>query len=225
MARNKLKIPERNKFERKQERRTPYDRILIVCEGRKTEPFYFKEIRATYRLHTASVEIRPSQLGTAPLQVVEYARDLFTKGDHHKKILPRAFDQIFAVFDRDDHDSYFNALNLSKSLDKKLFNDLKEKVRFQAIASVPCFELWLLLHFMDIQYIMSRHDVLRCLKKEEHIPDYQKGKEGIFSLTRNNFAKAYGRASVLEKLHSPYDGKEPYTGVHKLVNLLSTLRV
>ena len=56
---------------RKQGRRASYDRILIVSEGSKTEPNYFREIRAAYRLHTANVEVRPSELGTAPIQVVQ----------------------------------------------------------------------------------------------------------------------------------------------------------
>jgi len=53
---------ERNKrrLARKLNQRASYDRILIVSEGSKTEPLYFKEIRAAYRLHTANVEVHPS---------------------------------------------------------------------------------------------------------------------------------------------------------------------
>ena len=79
-----------------------YERILIVSEGSKTEPNYFREIRTAYRLHTANVEVHPSELGTAPIQVVQYARSLFESGDRHKQIQPRAFEQVYAVFDRDD---------------------------------------------------------------------------------------------------------------------------
>jgi len=43
---------------RKLKQRASYDRILIVSEGCKTEPNYFREIRQTYRLHTANVEVR-----------------------------------------------------------------------------------------------------------------------------------------------------------------------
>jgi len=41
-------------------------------------------------------------------------------------------------------------LNLAKSLDGKLRYDSNDCVSFKAIASVPCFELWLLLHFEDV---------------------------------------------------------------------------
>ena len=94
---------QRQQLERKLARRASYDRILIVSEGSKTEPNYFGEIRQAYRLHTANVEVRPSELGTAPIQVVQYAKELFEFGDKHKNIQPRAFEQVYAVFDRDDH--------------------------------------------------------------------------------------------------------------------------
>ena len=152
MARdNSPKIRQREQLKRKQNQRASYDRILIVSEGSKTEPLYFKEIRTEYRLHTANVEVRPSELGTAPIQVVQYAQDLFEKGDIHKAIQPRAFEQVYAVFDRDDHDSYFQALRLAESLHGKLRNDAKQTITFKAMASVPSFELWLLLHFEDIK--------------------------------------------------------------------------
>ena len=147
---NSPKERQRRQLQRKAGQRASYDRILIVSEGSKTEPNYFNEIRAAYRLHTANVQVRASQLGTAPIQVVQYARQLFEVGDRHKNIQPRAFEQVYAVFDRDDHDSYFNALRLAESLDGKLKNDLKSLVAFKAIASVPSFELWLLLHFDNI---------------------------------------------------------------------------
>ena len=78
MARdNSPKIRQRTQLERKQNQRASYDRILIVSEGSKTEPHYFREIRVIHKLHTANVQVRPSELGTEPTQVVQYARDLF----------------------------------------------------------------------------------------------------------------------------------------------------
>lgn len=85
MARdNSPKERQQRQLERKQGRRASYDRILIVSEGSKTEPNYFLEIRATHRLHTAKVEVQPSELGTAPIQVVQYAKELFEDGDRYK---------------------------------------------------------------------------------------------------------------------------------------------
>jgi hypothetical protein len=86
MARdNSPKERNKHRLARKLNQRASYDRILIVSEGSKTEPLYFKEIRAAFRLHTANVEVHPSATGTSPIQVVEYARDLFVNGDTHKR--------------------------------------------------------------------------------------------------------------------------------------------
>ena len=114
MARdNSPKERQQEHLQRKQAQRASYDRILIISEGSKTEPNYFREIRSTYRLHTANVEVRPSELGTSPIQVVKYAQELFENGDRHKNIQRRAFERVYAVFDRDDHDSYHDALALT----------------------------------------------------------------------------------------------------------------
>ena len=169
MARdNSPKERQKQQLERKQGRRASYDRILIISEGSKTEPNYFREIRAAYRLHTANVEVRPSELGTAPIQVVQYAQELFENGDRHKNIQRRSFEKVYAVFDRDEHRSYHDALVLAASLDGKLRNDAKQPIRFQVIASVPSFELWLLLHYENIPAPLHRDEVMRRLK--QHIP-------------------------------------------------------
>jgi hypothetical protein len=223
MARdNSPKERQRQQLERKASRRAPYDRILIVSEGSRTEPNYFKEIREEYRLHTANVEVQPSGFGTAPIQVVKYARDLFTSGDRHKHIPPRAFERVYAVFDRDEHESYFNALSLAESLDSKLRNDLRQPVRFLAVASVPCFELWLLLHFEDIKSPLHRDEVLRRLKG--HLPEYEKGVRGSFAMTKTRIELASERAHLLIATHSAHDAPEPFTLVGELVALLTTLR-
>ncbi len=223
MARdNSPKIRQTRHLERKQGRRASYDRILIVSEGSKTEPNYFNEIRSTFRLHTANVVVRPSEHGTAPIQVVHYAEQLFLKGDSHRRIQPCAFDQVFAVFDRDDHESYFNALKAAESRDLKLKNDNKQYIRFKAIPSVPSFELWLLLHFENIQFQIDRNEVMSRLK--QHIPQYDKGYEGTFALTCNQLEIAYKRAELLGYHNSGYTDPEPYTAVGDLVKLLTGLR-
>ena len=213
---------QKKQLERKLGQRASYDRILIVSEGTKTEPNYFKDIRAAYRLQTANIEVQPSGFGTGPIQVVRYARSLFESGDRYKQIQPYAFEQIYAVFDRDDHQTYFEALKLAEELDGKLRNDSKQTVRFKAIASVPCFELWLLLHYEDIQASLHRDTVLQRLKA--HLPGYEKGTVGAFGLTRERLAIATLRAQALSEKYSAYSTPEPFTAVHELVKLLTTLR-
>lgn len=220
---NSPKERQRQQLERKQGRRASYDRILIVSEGSKTEPNYFSEIRAAHRLHTANVEVHPSELGTAPIQVVQYAQALFERGDRHKNVQPRAFERVYAVFDRDDHESYFNALRLAESLDGKLKNDAKQFIRFQAVASVPSFELWLLLHFEDIQHPLHRDEVMQRLR--HHIPGYEKGARRAFATTQEHLTIATRRAEILAGRFTADSAPEPYTAIVELVKLLTTLRL
>jgi DNA polymerase III epsilon subunit-like protein len=173
-------------------------------------------------LHTASVEVQPSQLGTAPLQVVQYARSLFERGDHHRNIQRRAFEQVYAVFDRDDHDSYFDALRLAESLDRKLKNDNKQLITFKAIASVPSFELWLLLHHEDIQAPLHRDEVMKRLKR--HLPDYEKGASRVFARTHQRLETALQRANALATHFDADSAPEPYTAIVDLMTVLMQLR-
>ena len=207
---------------RKVGKRPSYDRILIVSEGLKTEPLYLGEIRKEYRLKTAHVQVQHSQFGTSPLQVVEYAENLFVNGDEAKDIQPCAFEQIYAVFDRDDHDTYHNALSRAAALDGKLCNDLKQPVQFKAIASVPCFELWLLLHFENVLAPLHRTEVYQRLR--QHLPDYSKAQAGQYAQTCQHLAVATQRAEHLAELSTAHNDAEPYTDMHRLVHLLITLK-
>lgn len=207
---------------RKAGRRAGYDRILIVTEGLKTEPHYLGEIRSQYRLQTANVQVQHSQLGTAPLQIVDYAEQLFVNGDEAKNIQPRAFEQVYVVFDRDDHETYHNALAKAAALHSKLRNDLKHAVKFEAIASVPCFEFWLLLHFENVLAPLHRTEVYQRLSR--YLPNYAKGQAGHYAQTSEYLAVATQRAKHLAGLTTAHNAVKPYTDMHRLVHLLTTLK-
>lgn len=54
---HKCKAKQASDLQRLKERRAPYDRVLIVCEGEKTEPNYFNELKDYYKLNSANVEV------------------------------------------------------------------------------------------------------------------------------------------------------------------------
>ncbi|WP_281081885.1 RloB family protein [Variovorax paradoxus] len=189
--------------------------MLIVCEGEKTEPEYLKEVRRARQLQAANVQIMPSAFGTDPLNVVRYAKQLFEEGDSHRKIEPRAFDEIFAVFDRDEHQNYVVALQLAASISNTLRNDLRQLVRFVAIASVPCFEIWLLLHFEDIRHPISRSEALQRLR--QYLPGYEKGAGSHYSATSDRLEVAIGRTLALNALHNAQQGVELHCDMPQLL--------
>ncbi|MDP8567831.1 RloB family protein [Methylophilus aquaticus] len=206
---------------RKKGQRASYDRVLIVTEGAKTEPNYFNEIRVANKLHTANVQVEPSVFGTEPIQIVEYAESLFLHGDESKGIQSRAFEEVYVVFDRDDHLTYHNALAKTDALNFKYLNDNKQKVAFKSIASVPCFELWLLLHFEEVYAPMHRNEVYERLKI--YLPNYQKGNAGHYASTLMHIELANTRALALAGVNDKYDGIQSYTSVQELVEKLKGL--
>ncbi len=197
------------------------DRILIICEGSKTEPQYLDEIRQEQRLPTAYVYVIGAAEGNDPLSVVNYAEKLFLHGDSHRRIDPKAFDQIIVVFDRDEHHSYHQALNRANKLHLTMKNDIKTKVPFEVCASIPCFELWLLLHFENVLDPLHRKEIYPRLK--HHLGKYEKGDHGLWSRTKNFICIAEKRAANLAENLAQDNDSGPYTDMHILVNKLLNL--
>ena len=213
-----------NLFHKKKERKAsllrrqramkdPYDVILIVCEGGKTEPNYFDELKRAFRLSSANVRV--CGIGADPLTVVNFAIKTFRREPE--------FDRIYCVFDRDRHTTYHDAL------DRVRRARLGKGTRIFAIPSVPCFEFWLLLHFVyttrpfDAPHgdsICSR--VIEELKK--YVPKYQKGSRGIFGMTQDKLHMAMTNATRLEQFHQTSGTGNPSTLVHSLVKYLRDLK-
>jgi len=198
---------------RKKPKRPPFDRILIVTEGAKTELLYFEDIRKQQRIASAHIEVLHSALGTEPRQVVDFA--------HQRFLVSKEFECVFAVFDRDAHHTYFDALARVPALDKKLRNDGGQPVRFFAVPSVPCFELWLLLHFQDQMAPLHRSEAVQRLKK--FIPTYDKG--ATYALTEPKIDDANERAANLRRQYNAKNGTDPYTDVDTLVARLRAIRL
>ena len=207
------------KVRRRRGRRNPLDRILIVCEGEKTEPNYFEEIRQGLRLPSANIRVYHEH--TNPLRMVEDAEQLLLNGAH--QFQKRSFEEICIVFDRDDHDYYVQALQKTEALNNKGYrNDSNSKVRFAAYPSVPCFELWLLLHFEEVLAPLGRNVVYQRLK--QHLPEYDKGDSNTYARTSHLLLDAHERARILAQQRNGYDEHGPYTGVSDLVLRLQQLR-
>lgn len=146
-----------------------FRRVLIICEGSKTEPNYLREVCQSLRLRAASVEIAGEECDSAPISVFRYADARFRDeaGD---------YDKIFCVIDRDRHPTFDAAVVACESHPSK---------RFLPIRSYPCFEYWILLHFRFTRAPIvteggaSPGDVALALVRE-HWPEYLKGSRQCF---------------------------------------------
>lgn len=203
------------KLERKQGNRPLYPRLLIVCEGEKTEPNYFGEIRQKWRIPSLNWKILPSGFGTGPEKVVEFAE--------FKAKIEGRWEEVYCVFDRDKHLHYDEAMTRAQNINRKLRT--KEKgnaaVCFKAIPSDPCFELWFLIHFQELTREEQPDEVLRLLKS--HVPEYHKSCNGMFSRTINMFQEACKRASELRQRKERTGNANPSTDVDILVTRLNEI--
>ncbi len=197
--------------------REPYDRVLVVCEGSKTEPNYIRELKNDLRINSANLTIIGDG-GSAPETVVQSAIDEFGKDAD--------FDSVFCVFDKDEHTGYNAAVERIQS--KRLKRSSSGNANFHAITSVPCFEYWLLLHFVDTDAPFERtgsssaaDNVVRELLR--HVPGYTKGSNQTYGCTCDYIDTAIARSQRVLAQVEARGGDNPSTRVHELVTYLKDL--
>lgn len=203
---------------RRSAKKESYDKILIVTEGEKTEPNYFKEIIKLHKLSSANVIVDGS-CGPSPKTVVNYAIELARKEEKEKGKVP--FDKVYCVIDKDAHPCYREAHEIAR--------DTKIKGELIIISSVPSFEFWLLLHFIMTtkSYQPQRNNstgkqVLSELKK--HMPDYSKGSVDVFSQLSDKLPDAIKNAKSVNSIAAEQQTDMPTTKVYQLVEKLINLK-
>lgn len=202
-------------YRRREAVREPYDVALIVCEGKKTEPEYFEALKKACRLNGANIKIVPGDYGNDPVSIVKYAREYRKTGG--------GFDRMFCVFDRDGHANYRQALEMIAD------SSLGKKGKFQAITSVPCFEIWVLLHFVYSTASFTKtgnksacDNVIDAVR--DHLPEYQKAMTGVFEKLYPHMDRAETYADRLARHNRDTGSDNPATKVHELVKYLRELK-
>ncbi len=195
----KRKTSSRSYSIRKLDVREVKQRFLIVCEGKKTEPYYFK----SFRVPKAIVAIE----GAAgdPTRLVNSARKLADEDE---------YDQVWCVFDRDEgawtSQNFNNALQNAKTYG------------FHVAYSNECFELWYILHFEFLNTGLPRSDYEDKLSELLGVK-YRKNDATIYQqlLVKQEIAIKYAR-KLLES-YNPIDPERnnPSTTVHLLVEALN----
>ena len=201
----------RQHVSRRGPKREPYDRVLIVCEGSKTEPKYFQELVDRHRLSTANIVV--TGIGEDPIQIVQRAKMLRQKEQSHGE----KYDSVYCVFDRDEHSSFDQACAVASESDLKLAR------------SWPCFEFWLLLHFRFTRapYARSggRSPAENCIRNLRiKLPNYNKAMRGIFAELECHLedAKTNARLALVDAVET--NEYNPSTEIHELVCYLQSLK-
>jgi hypothetical protein len=192
---------------RRKPRREPLPRILIVCEGIRTEKGYFQWLGRAERI---PIEISaggtPKALvGKAVKRKGEADADGRRFGDPNLR-----FDEVWCVFDVDEHPY------LSEAKRQAAANQIEVAI------SNPCFELRVLLHFREQTAHVERSKVRRAC--QEILPGYEKNLPCDKLLP--GYPEALRRAKNLEKTNQAMNrpNGNPSSGVFVLVERIKSFR-
>lgn len=201
---------------RSRPKRARYSKVLIVCEGEKTEPNYFEDLKRNLSLNSANIIIT-GQSGSSPDAVLRFAKERYLS----EKTLGDPYDRVYCVFDKDSHTTY------TRTCDE--ISNMTPRDVYYAITSVPSFEYWLLLHFKyscspynHLPKNSAANQVLSDLRT--HFPDYNKNEKNIFTNLSDKleFAKTNASKSLNSAINSGTDN--PSTRVHELIDYLQDLK-
>lgn len=189
MARRYIsRLRSRDDFRRKAGLRTPRSITLIVCEG-ETEQLYFQAARLHFGLTNAEVVIADNATDSAPISVVKLAEAKCRE--------PGGYDKVFCVFDRDDHKSFSQARDRVTELRTRAENPLP----IADAVSIPCFEVWVLLHFERSDAPFNRCADVVTRIKQKHIAGYKKTDETIARDLMTRLPTALANGVWLEAPH------------------------
>ncbi|TAK36457.1 MAG: RloB domain-containing protein [Chloroflexota bacterium] len=177
----------------------PVQRFLIVCEGKETEPNYFRRFRVPKKVEC--VDIRG--LGFNTISLVDEAIRLKSK---------EKYDQVWCVLDRDS----FPPQQFNAAIERAQAHNIKVAYSNEA------FELWFILHFELLQTGIPRADygvkLTRYLGRR-----YEKSDEDIYDDLQSHQSDAVRNARrLLDQYPSPNPEQDnPSTTVHLLVEELN----
>ncbi len=144
----------------------PKRRFTIYCEGKNTEPGYFEAIR---RIHRNSLLVIHPDVGV-PKTIAERAVRELKQGRparerRRRKSQFAARDEVWAVFDRDEHPGFEDAIRRC------------QQNRIRVGASNPCFELWLVLHDQDYNAPVRSDQIQSILSQIR--PEYRRRRSKV----------------------------------------------
>jgi hypothetical protein len=201
MAKRQKKDHRLSNLSRRQGVREIKQSFLIVCEGEKTEPDYFKAFRMT----AATIKAVGQAMNTMTL--VNKAISIREADQKRKKV----YDQCWVVFDKDD----FPAKDFNQAI------QFAEKNGFRVAYSNQAFEYWFLLHYNLYTGAIHRNQYKDMLTKLTGIP-YSKS-EGygavMYNLLLSRQQQAINNAETVlaEISHGNPAEEESSTTVQRLV--------
>jgi hypothetical protein len=195
-------------YDRKAGKHPPNKSILIVCEGKETEPNYFTALRNYLRLST--VEVMVINDGGAPISIVNMATRLVNrrKKEVRKKEKQSQIDIVWCVFDCENP-------NLNTTLNVAV--NKADSLNYRLAVSNPAFEFWYILHFINTTRPFNNGKEVKEFLKI-YIPNYCESLP-VFTQILINVNTAINNSTQSLKNHPDGNNRfpNPSTFVHLLV--------
>jgi len=186
----------------------PRSKIIIVCEGKVTEPAYLNDFAKRNCNNLVAVVIHGGE--GDPRCVVDRAVNELNILKRAARRSSDSFDQyhkVWSVVDVDEHDRLGDAIVRARDTGVNM-----------AISN-PCFELWGFLHFKMQDADIHRHDLQRKLKTLMPCYDSRTNKKFDCDMLISNINDATRRAKVLllRRKEEGIPNGNPSTSIHKLL--------
>lgn len=182
----------------------------IYCEG-TTETMYLSDLERDRR---PNVRLELISVGADPLTVLSKAKEKLDAITPRNPNKDSCRDQVWAMFDRDDHKKMGETMSMS------------EQSGVQLAFSNPCIELWAQIHFEDQERHIERHDCQRAVNRLTPSYDHGKGARFDYEAMKPHQAEAVVRAKNLERRRCDAELKHcdcnPWTNMHVLIEAILT---
>ena len=224
----KSKRPSKSSLKRGKQLREEYELIAIVCEGTKTEPFYYDDVKKVERLPSANIFVT-GDCGSDPLSVVRHGIHLYEKSFAEKNP-STLYDIVFCVIDRDAHQTFNAALDCALQYNRK-----KNKAIILPIKSYPSFEIWYLFHFLYTRQVFVKtptksagqrcKEALNIEWKKVFKEDYEKSHSDIYKKLKSKNLVVDGIKNATLALADAKKTNEmnPSTEAHLLLEFLLSI--
>ena len=166
---------------------------LIVTEGTKTEPQYFKAIQDIIN-HQYKAKIQLDVIGEG-----DNTLSLFEKARYRAEQNPNVYRHVWVVYDTDDFPADY--INRTAELCKR---SSTTETSYHAVWSNQCVELWYLLHFSFFQADIHRKEywpkLTECLVSIG-AGEYTKGRPDMYEVLRPYMETGIVNAKKLDCLN------------------------
>ena len=166
----------------------PYKkRLLIICEGRETEPNYFDRLKREDRTREHfAITVKRGKGGTRE-EIAQFAIDQMNNAEY-------GFDKVWCIMDVEDASHRGSLENALRMLGQN---------RISPCLSNPSFEVWFLSHFVRTSQVFYNCDQViseLCQHWQRHLrSDYKKAEPSIFNLLKRFMDKAIENARLVRK--------------------------